>query len=117
MLFLGEVHGRTVVARVSSRRELTATRECIPFWDAFRYHEGVTTQIAVRLPDPMVAFLDASVADGKAPSRAALVAAAVERQMRWQAALQDAETLRTVGTADDLDDLVSWSVAHARLEP
>jgi len=49
----------------------------------------MTTQIAVRLPDPMVAFLDASVADGKAPSRAALVAAAVERQMRWQAALQD----------------------------
>ena len=45
------------------------------------------------------------------------VAAAVERQMRWQAALQDAETLRTVGTADDLDDLVSWSVAHATLEP
>ena len=46
-----------------------------------------------------------------------MVAAAVERQMRWQAALQDAETLRTDGAADDLDDLVSWSVAHATLKP
>jgi Arc/MetJ-type ribon-helix-helix transcriptional regulator len=76
----------------------------------------VTTQIAVRLPDQMVAFLDASVADGKAPSRAALVATAVERLMRWQAAVGDADILREVGAADDLDDLVAWSVAHMTLE-
>jgi Arc/MetJ-type ribon-helix-helix transcriptional regulator len=77
----------------------------------------MSTQIAVRLPDHMVAFLDASVASGKASSRAALVAAAVEREMRWQAALQDAETLRTLGADDDLDGLVAWSVAHTTLEP
>ncbi|NCD21077.1 MAG: ribbon-helix-helix protein, CopG family, partial [Actinobacteria bacterium] len=46
----------------------------------------MTTQIAIRLPDDMVAFLDKSVAAGKAPSRAALVARAVEREMRRQVA-------------------------------
>ncbi len=77
---------------------------------------GMTTQIAVRLPDEMVAFLDRSVAAGRASSRAALVAAALEREMRRQDALRDAEILGTKGAADDLDDLVAWSVAHASLE-
>ncbi len=76
----------------------------------------MTTQIAVRLPDEMVAFLDRSVASGHASSRAALVAVALEREMRRQAARQDAEILRTRGSADDLDDLVAWSVSHASLE-
>lgn len=76
----------------------------------------MTTQIAVRLPDEMVAFLDDSVAAGVAPSRAALVAYALEREMRRQLALQDAKILRNAGTEDDLDDLVAWSVAHADLE-
>ncbi len=69
----------------------------------------VSTQIAVRLPDEMVAFLDRTVATGKAPSRAALVAAAVEREMRRQVAERDAQVLRDNGPADDLDDLVQWS--------
>ena len=76
----------------------------------------MTTQIAVRLPDEMVRFLDRSVASGKAPSRAALVAAALEREMRVQAAQQDVQTLKKKGTADDLDELIAWSVAHATLD-
>ena len=76
----------------------------------------MTTQIAVRLPDEMVAFLDRSVAAGKAPSRAALVASAVEREMRRQAAEQDAEVLRQQGAADDLDDLVQWSSTRIDVE-
>ncbi|MBU1802930.1 MAG: ribbon-helix-helix domain-containing protein [Actinobacteria bacterium] len=72
----------------------------------------MSTQIAVRLPDEMVAFLDRTVATGKASSRAALVAAAVEREMRRQAAEHDAEVLRENGSADDLDDLVQWSSTH-----
>ena len=76
----------------------------------------MTTQIAIRLPDDMVAFLDKSVADGNAPSRAALVARAVEREMRRQVAEQDAAILRERGAADDLDELVAWSVAHATIE-
>jgi Arc/MetJ-type ribon-helix-helix transcriptional regulator len=77
---------------------------------------GMSTQIAVRLPDEMVAFLDRTVATGKAPSRAALVAAAVEREMRRQAAEQDAQVLRDHGPSDDLDELVQWSSTHLEVE-
>lgn len=76
----------------------------------------MTTQIAVRLPDEMVRFLDRSVASGKAASRATLVAAALEREMRLQAAQQDVQTLEKKGTVDDLDELVAWSVANATLD-
>jgi Arc/MetJ-type ribon-helix-helix transcriptional regulator len=76
----------------------------------------MSTQIAVRLPDALVAFLDRSVAAGRAPSRAALVASAVEREMRRQAAEQDAVVLSKKGAADDLDDVVRWTAAHAPLE-
>ncbi len=76
----------------------------------------MSTQIAVRLPDEMVAFLDRTVAAGKAPSRAALVAAAVEREMRRQTAETDAAILRDRGAADDLDDLVVWTSSHAHVE-
>lgn len=76
----------------------------------------MTTQIAVRLPDEMVAFLDRTVAGGKAASRAALVASALEREMRRQAAEQDAHVLRQRGAADDLDDLVTWTGSHVEVE-
>ena len=64
----------------------------------------------------MVAFLDRIVASGKASSRAALVAAAVEREMRWQAAAQDAQILRGQGSGVDLDELVRWTGAHVVVE-
>jgi Arc/MetJ-type ribon-helix-helix transcriptional regulator len=76
----------------------------------------MSTQIAVRLPDEMVAFLDRAVAEGRAPSRAALVASAVEREMRRLLAEYDAGTLRRQGAADDLDDLVRWTTTHIRVE-
>ena len=78
--------------------------------------ECMSTQIAVRLPDEMVAFLDRIVANGVAPSRAAVVASAVEREMRRLAAEHDAQILRDRGAADDLDDLVAWTVTHAVIE-
>jgi Arc/MetJ-type ribon-helix-helix transcriptional regulator len=76
----------------------------------------MTTQIAVRLPDEMVAFLDRGVATGQAPSRAALVATALEREMRRQSAEQDAEVLRERGPADDLDELVEWTSTRLEVE-
>ncbi|AKT51205.1 hypothetical protein [Arsenicicoccus sp. oral taxon 190] len=76
----------------------------------------MTTQIAVRLPDEVVGFLDRSVAAGLVSSRAALVTQAVEREMRRQAALADVDVLRKQGPADDLDGLVAWTVGHASLE-
>lgn len=76
----------------------------------------MSTQIAVRLPEDMVAFLDKAVADGKATSRAALVSAAVEREMRRQAAETDAALLRKDGAADDLDCLVNWTTSHIDID-
>lgn len=78
--------------------------------DAFRYRFGMTIQIAVRLPDELVGFLDEQVASGNATSRAAFVATALEREMRRVVAQHDASILRSVGVEDDLDDLVAWSV-------
>ncbi len=89
---------------------------CIPLWESLWYGCGMSTQIAVRLPDDLVAFLDASVKSGVAPSRAALVARAVEREMRRQRAEGDVAILRSAGAADDLDDLVTWSATRAVAE-
>jgi len=76
----------------------------------------MSTQIAVRLPDEVVAFLDRSVASGRASSRAAMVTSALEREMRRQLAEHDAAILRGDGAADDLDDLVMWAVTHVSVE-
>ncbi|MGO2112513.1 MAG: YlcI/YnfO family protein [Pseudoclavibacter sp.] len=77
----------------------------------------MSTQIAVRLPDETVAFLDRAVAEGSAPSRAALVASALEREMRRMAADRDAAALRDrPELEDDLDDLVNWTVHHVALD-
>ncbi len=73
----------------------------------------MSTQIAVRLPDKMVAELDSAVADGRAASRTSLVQAAIERELRHVAAERDAEILRRSGADDDLDDLVRWTADHA----
>ena len=72
----------------------------------------MSAQIAVRLPEEMVAFLDKAVAEGRATSRAALVGAAVEREMRRQAAESDAAILRAAGAADELDPLVNWTTSQ-----
>ena len=66
-------------------------------------------QIAVSLPSTAVAFLDHSVAAGEAPSRAALITIALERELRHRLAMRDTEILSQVGPADELDDLVLWS--------
>lgn len=71
------------------------------------------TQIAVYLPEEMMAFLDEAVASGAAPSRAGLVARALEREMRRQRAESDASILRATGPDDDLDALVEWGATHA----
>lgn len=75
----------------------------------------MSTQISIRLPEEMVAFLDKSVADGRAVSRAALVGVALEREMRRQAAEDDAAILREQGPADELDALVTWTTHHIDL--
>jgi len=72
----------------------------------------MSVQIAVRLPEEMVEFLDGLVADGRAPSRAPVVSSAIEREMRRIMAERDAEILRREGAADDLDGLVDWTFSN-----
>lgn len=76
----------------------------------------MTTQIAVRLPDDLVEFLDAAVASGHATSRASIVAEALESERRKLAALSDVDILKNQGTEDDLDDLVSWTTNNTSIE-
>jgi len=69
----------------------------------------MTTQIAVRLPDAVVEFVDAQVRAGEARSRAAFVTSALEREMRRLLAEQDARILADHPQDHDLDELARWS--------
>jgi Arc/MetJ-type ribon-helix-helix transcriptional regulator len=53
----------------------------------------MSRQIAVRLPDELAEFADAMVRAGRSPSRAALVARALEHERRRWVAEQDARIL------------------------
>lgn len=76
----------------------------------------MSTQIAVRLPDDVVAFLDQNVAQGDYPSRAALVLKALRREMRRQAAERDAHILATTPPDHDMEAFVNWAGANAAFE-
>lgn len=54
-------------------------------------------------------FIDERVEHGAAKSRAAVVAAAVDRERRRQVAERDAEILARSKGGDDLDDLAVFS--------
>jgi antitoxin MazE3 len=62
----------------------------------------MSKQIAVRLPDELVGFVDEVVHSGAARSRAAVVGAALERERRRILAARDAEVLARAGPDPDL---------------
>lgn len=66
-------------------------------------------QIAVRLPDAMVKFLDQLVAEGQAPSRASVIERALAREFRRQIAARDAVILAEVGADPDMDSLADYA--------
>ena len=66
----------------------------------------MSTQIAVRLPDDLVEFLDELVRSGDAASRAAAVTRALERERRRRTAERDAAILARSGGDADMDSLV-----------
>jgi Arc/MetJ-type ribon-helix-helix transcriptional regulator len=74
-----------------------------------RYRFGMTKQIAVRLPDDLVGFLDDLVASGDEVSRASIVIRALKREKRRLATLKDVEILKRLGPDHDLDSLAEWS--------
>jgi|BarGraIncu00222A_1022003.scaffolds.fasta_scaffold00577_8 Arc/MetJ-type ribon-helix-helix transcriptional regulator len=69
------------------------------------YHIGMSRQIAVRLPDHLVEFVDQLVGEGRAASRAAFVSSALEREQRRQIAARDAAILITGGDDPDMNSL------------
>lgn len=69
----------------------------------------VTIQIAVRLPDDIVAFVDEQVNSGAASSRAAVVARALQHERRRTAAERDAAIYAAISQPDDLDELATWA--------
>jgi Arc/MetJ-type ribon-helix-helix transcriptional regulator len=72
----------------------------------------MTTQVAVRLPDDLVGFLDDAVAAGAGRSRAEIVTRALTRERRLALAERDAAILARPGSGDtDLDALASYAAA------
>jgi Arc/MetJ-type ribon-helix-helix transcriptional regulator len=57
----------------------------------------MSTQIAVRLPDDQVAFLDREVSQGHASSRAELVSKALRRMERERIAVRDLDIIIASG--------------------
>ena len=80
---------------------------CIPTW----YRLGMSTQIAIRLSDDMVAFIDDLVRSGDARSRAAVVSRALERERRRKVAERDAAILSRQEPDPDLDGLAEFAAA------
>ncbi len=75
----------------------------------------MSKQIAVRLPDDMVEFIDDLVAGGAAESRAEVVAGALQRERRRQVAARDAAIYAKAGTDRDLDRLADYA-AHVSFD-
>jgi Arc/MetJ-type ribon-helix-helix transcriptional regulator len=74
----------------------------------------MSKQIAVRLPDDIVEFVDEQVSAGAAKSRAAVVSRALERERRRAIAARDAAILSGGGGDPDMDGLAGYA---ARLDP
>jgi Arc/MetJ-type ribon-helix-helix transcriptional regulator len=69
----------------------------------------MSTQIAVRLPDELVAFVDEVVVSGGGRSRASVVIQALERERRHAVAARDAEILARTGPDHELVGLAEYA--------
>jgi Arc/MetJ-type ribon-helix-helix transcriptional regulator len=70
----------------------------------------MSKQIAVRLADELVDFVDELVASGAERSRAAVVSRALERERRRAIAARDAEILARTGPDRELQRLAEHAV-------
>ncbi|WP_354699236.1 hypothetical protein DSM112329_04946 [Paraconexibacter sp. AEG42_29] len=71
----------------------------------------MSKQIAVRLSDDLVAFVDGVVASGDERSRAAVVTRALERERRRAAAARDAEILAQTGDDPELAGFADFAAS------
>jgi Arc/MetJ-type ribon-helix-helix transcriptional regulator len=67
----------------------------------------MSKQIAVRLPDELVDFVDGVVESGAGSSRAAVVTRALERERRRTVAARDAQILAGAGEDPELAGLAA----------
>ena len=74
------------------------------------YRYGMSKQIAVRLSDELVAFVDELVDSGAERSRAAVVSRALTRERRRTIATRDAEILSRTGSDPGLQGLAEHAV-------
>jgi Arc/MetJ-type ribon-helix-helix transcriptional regulator len=70
----------------------------------------MSKQIAVRLPDDLVEFVDEVVDSGAGRSRAAVVTVALERERRRALAARDVEILARTGPDPELAGLAEHTV-------
>lgn len=73
----------------------------------------MSKQIAVRLPDELVEFVDNIVDSGNGRSRAAVVTRALERERRRAVAERDAEILARTGPDPELAGLAEHAASLA----
>jgi Arc/MetJ-type ribon-helix-helix transcriptional regulator len=69
----------------------------------------MSIQIAVRLPDELVAFVDELAASGGGGSRASVVTKALERERRRRDDARDAEILARTGPDPELAGLAEYA--------
>ena len=69
----------------------------------------MSKQIAVRLPDDLVDFLDELVASGDEASRASIVTRALKREKRRLGMLMDVEILKRLGEDPELIQFAGYS--------
>lgn len=81
----------------------------IPEW----YDEVMTKQIAVRLPEDLVNFIDTLVAEGEVPSRVAVVVRALIHEQRRMRIAKDVEILSGSRDTDDFNDLAEYSARQS----
>jgi Arc/MetJ-type ribon-helix-helix transcriptional regulator len=70
----------------------------------------MSKQIAVRLPDELVDFVDELITSGAGRSRAAVVTHALERERRRMVAARDAQILARTGPDPELAGLAEHAV-------
>lgn len=76
----------------------------------------MSTQIAVRLPDEIVDFIDDEVQGQRARSRAAVVVRALERERRRRLAERDAQILAAGNSASSGLDALAGHSARVALD-
>ena len=74
----------------------------------------MSIQIAVRLPDDLVAQLHSLVGQGAAPSRTSIVEQALRRELRRHVSAREVEVLQQESDSD-LDALSWWTANHFRM--